>query len=85
MKRIIEDASDNGLVKLLGEKVTFFSLNYIYTGKLTGVNERYIELSEPSIVYETGDFAEKNWKDAQELPDTIYLMLSSVEAFGIVK
>jgi hypothetical protein len=60
-------------------------MNYIYTGKLVSVNDTYVELESPAIVYETGSFTEKNWRDAQSLPNNIFLMLSSVEAFGLVK
>ena len=85
MKKIIETTDAEGLDKLLGERITLFCLNYIYTGTLTGVNTDCVLLSLPSIVYETGAFTEKHWKDAQALPDDIYIMKSAIEAFGIVK
>ena len=85
MRKIVEEVSGEGLEKLLGERVTLFCLNYIYTGKLTGVNATCVLLSEPSIVYETGPFTEKKWKDAQPLPNELYVMLACVESFGIVK
>lgn len=85
MKRIVEDTGENGLESLLGERVTFFSLNYIYTGKLVGVNDKYVLLQDPSIVYETGAFNTNDWQDAQALPNEIFVMLPCVEAFGIVK
>ncbi|MBU6232242.1 hypothetical protein KGP36_06430 [Patescibacteria group bacterium] len=84
MRRIIDD-TDSGLEALLGETVTFFCLNYIYTGKLVGVNDKFVLLEEPKIVYETGPFGEKQWKDAQALPHELYVMLSAVESFGLVK
>lgn len=85
MKRIVEDTNENVLENLLGETVTFFSLNYIYTGKLTGVNSMYVVLEDPKIVYETGSFDTKDWINAQALPNEICIMLGCVEAFGIVK
>lgn len=87
MKKMVEvqEVADEGLVSLLGENVTFFCMNYIYTGKLTGVNDTCVLLENPSIVYETGPFNTKDWKDAQKLPHSIYIQLSSVEAFGKVK
>ena len=39
MKKIVQEVEGEGLVKLLGERVTLFCANYIYTGKLEGVNE----------------------------------------------
>ena len=74
-----------GLVTLLGANVTLFCINYIYTGKLSGVNEEFVKLENPSIVYETGAFDTKDWKDAQKLPHEIYIMKSAIESFGIIK
>jgi hypothetical protein len=85
MRKIVEEVSGEGLEKLLGERVTLFCLNYIYTGKLTGVNAACVLLSDPSIVYETGPFTEKNWKDVQALPNELYVMLACIESCGIVK
>jgi hypothetical protein len=84
MQKLVE-VSDGGLVGLMGKNVTFFCVNYIYTGKLVGVNDKYVMLENPSIVYETGPFSENKWKDAQNLPNDIFIMLSAVESYGIVK
>ena len=85
MKKIIETNDDDGLLKLLGEKVTLFCVNYIYTGLLIGVSETCALLANPAIVYETGAFTDTKWKDAQALPHEIYVMLHAIESFGIVK
>ena len=85
MKKIIEENQGEGFEKLLGERVTLFCANYIYTGKLTGINETYLLLTDPSIVYETGSFSEKNWKDAQALPHDWYILINAVESFGVLK
>ena len=84
MKRLVED-TESGLESLLGQRVTFFGLNYIYTGKLAGVNDKFVLLEDPAIVYETGSFENKDWADAQDLPNELYVMLGTVEAFGLVK
>ena len=85
MKKIIEDVQGEGLVKLLGERVTLFCLNYIYTGLLVGVNEVCVLLTDSAIVYETGPFTDPKWKDAQALPHEIYVMVAAIESFGRVK
>ena len=86
MKKLVETVEvQGGFDELMGEVVTFFSLNYIYTGKLVGMNDTHIMLEDPSIVYETGSFDTESWKDAQKLPDSIYLMKACIEAFGLVK
>lgn len=84
MKKIVE-VSDEGLEGLMGEAVTLLCMNYFYTGKLTGVNATCVRLDDPSIVYETGDWSEKKWSDAQALPGTIYVQVSAIEAFGVLK
>ena len=88
-KKVIEETiveeENEGLVSLLGQTVTFFCAVYIYTGELIGVNKTCVKLKNPKIVYETGSFAEKHWKDAQALPNEMYIQLGLVESFGVVK
>jgi len=83
-KEVIE-VPNEGLISLLDQVVTFFCANYIYTGKLVGVNDDCVLLLNPSIVYEIGPFTEKNWKYAQPLPNQLYIMRGAIESFGIVK
>ena len=85
MKKIVEEVSGEGLEKLLGERVTFFCANYIYTGKLTGISNNCVLLEDAGIVYETGAFGEKSWKDNQLLPHPCYVMLQSIESFMVLK
>jgi hypothetical protein len=85
MRKIVEEVSGEGLEKLLGERVTLFCLNYIYTGKLMGVNASCVLLHEAAIVYETGELSTKIWKDAQALPADWYVNLACIESFGILK
>ena len=84
MKKIVE-VSDEGLEGLLGETVTLLCMNYFYTGKLIGVNSTCVKLEGPSIVYETGEWSSKSWKDAQKLPGDIYVQIAAIEAFGLLK
>lgn len=87
MKKIVSvtEVSGEGLVGLLGERVTLFCLNYIYTGKLAGVNESCVLLEDAAIVYETGEFTDKAWKDAQKLPGNWYVQIGAIESFGVLK
>ena len=85
MKKIVNEVQGEGLEKLLGERVTLFCMNYIYTGTLTGVNETCVLLTDASIVYETGAFDAEGWKDAQKLPHDWYVQTSSIESFGVLK
>ena len=74
-----------GLLKLMGERVTLFCLNYIYTGKLAGVNDACVLLEDAAIVYETGDLTSSAWKDAQKLPGGWYVQIGAIESFGVLK
>lgn len=86
MKCIVESTSNEGLEALLGENVTLFCTRYIYAGKLIGVNTNFCLLENPYIVYETGAWDTKDWSDAQKLPKKeFYVMLHSIESFGIAK
>jgi hypothetical protein len=85
MKMIIESQDQEGLDLFLGETVTLFCQIYIYTGKLIGVNETFVKLEGAKIVYETGSFADKEWKDAQALPGAWYIQKNSIESFGKLK
>ncbi len=87
MKKLVkvEEVSGEGLMGLMGENVTLFCLNYIYTGKLIGVNDKFVLLEKASVVYETGAFSEKQWKDAQALPGNWYVQTECIESYGILK
>ena len=87
MKKSVQivEVENEGFLALLDEVVTIFSLNYIYSGKLIGVNDTCVLLEDPSIVYETGSFTTKDWKDAQKLPNNLYIQMQCIESFGIVK
>ena len=87
MKKLVTvtEVENEGLDGLMGEVVTLFCLNYIYTGKLVGVNDRYVKMENAGIVYETGALTDKEWKDMQALPHPVYIMLSCVESFMVLK
>lgn len=82
MKRIVEEIEGEGLVKLLGQNVMLFCMNYIYAGKLVGVNDTCVLLDDAKLVYETGELTAATWKDAQDLPTPWYVQISAVESFG---
>jgi hypothetical protein len=85
MKCLVVEKEGEGLESLLGQTVTVFCGIYIYTGKLVGVNDTCIKLTEAKIVYETGPLTGKDWKDAQSLPGDWYVQRQSIESFGLLK
>ena len=85
MKRIVECDEVSGFDAMLGEKVALFCGVYIYTGILSGVNDDHLELSEPKIVYETGELSEGKWTNAQHLPSPWRVMRQGIESWGPAK
>ena len=85
MKCLVKEVEGEGLESLLGQVVTIFCGVYIYTGKLVGVNDSCIKLTDAKIVYETGPFNTKDWKDAQSLPHDWYVQRQAIESFGLLK
>ena len=81
MKRIVE-TEDGGFTALLGEKIALFCGVYIYTGTLEGINDNHLELTDPKLVYETGNLADGNWQDAQTLPSPWCVMRQAIESWG---
>lgn len=87
MKKIVSvtEVEGEGLIGLLGQRVTLFCVNYIYTGDLSGVNEDCVLLENGAIVYETGQLNSGKWTDAQPLPGKWYVVRSLIESFGVMK
>lgn len=88
MKKLVNvcEVEKEGMIKLMGTKVVLFCLNYIYSGKLVGVNDTCVLLSDAMIVYETGDFKSKSFKDAQPLwTNEWYVQLNAIESFGTME
>ena len=79
----VQEVEGEGLLALLNQRVLLFCLNYIYEGKLVGVNETCVKLEDASVVYDTGAFTTKTYTDAQKLPaKEWYVQNSAIESFG---
>ena len=85
MNVLVNEVGNEGLFALMGKRVTLFCGVYIYTGKLVGVNDTCVKLQDAGIVYETGSFSDKKWKDCQSLPNDWYVTTQSIESFGELK
>jgi len=88
MKKVVTvtEVDGEGLDGLLGETVLLFCANYIYTGKLIRVNATCVCLEEPAIVYETGEFSAKAFKDVQRLAAKVfYVQTGAIESFGAAR
>ena len=84
MKKLVEEVGGEGLEALIGEYVTVWCVNYIYSGKLIGVNDNDILLEEACVVYETGKLTDLSHKDAQALPTSKwYIRTSAIESYGV--
>jgi hypothetical protein len=87
MKKLIkvEEVAGEGFLALMGQTVTIFCMNYIYAGTLVGVNEEFVKLENAHIVYETGAFTEKKFKDAQKVSSELYVQKNSIESYAVTK
>jgi hypothetical protein len=75
-----------GLGALLGERVLLMCAGYFYEGILVGINETCVKIEEPSIVYSTGAWADKDYLDIQKLhAKEWYVRLPLIESFGVSK
>ena len=83
MKKIVNvtEVDGEGLMSFLGEKIIIFAMNYFYAGTLAGVNEDCVLLEDGGIVYETGAFTDKAWKDFQKI-GTVYVRIAAIEAYA---
>lgn len=86
MKMIIENNAAEGLESLLGEQVVLLCACYIYSGRLVGVNSSCVKLEDAALVYETGEWSSKKWKDAQPIGvKYFYVATGMIESFGVGK
>ena len=78
-----KEVEKEGFLALLGKNVEIFCGVYIYAGKLVGVNPTCVKLANPHLVYETGGFLEKKYKDAQPMGREFhYVATTLIESFG---
>ena len=88
MKKLVSvvETNETAFEQIMGELVTIFSLNYIYHGKLIGVNDENILLENPKLVYETGKLSDKGFKDAQSLEcKEFFIQKGTIESFGVLE
>jgi len=81
----VQEVDGEGLEGLLGQRVTVWCANYIYTGDLVGVNGECIRLDNAGVVYDTGPLNDKKWGDMQSLPHPCYVMKRNIESFMVLK
>jgi hypothetical protein len=78
-----KEVKEEGFLSLLGKNVEIFCGVYIYAGKLVGVNSTCVKLANPHLVYETGGFLDKKYKDAQPMGREFhYVATTLIESFG---
>jgi len=87
MKKLVkvEEVAGEGFLALMGQTVTIFCMNYIYAGILIGVNDEFVKLENAHIVYETGAFGDKKFKDAQRVSNEFYVQKNSIESYAVTK
>ena len=72
-----------GLQSLIDEQVELWCLNFIYAGILREIRIDAVLLENPSVVYETGDFTQRQHQDAQSLNRQYWwVKRSAIESYG---
>ena len=85
MKKLVQvtEEEGEGLEALLGERVLIMCAGYFYEGELIGVNDSFVKLSDPSIVYSVGAWSDKSYSDIQKLhAKEWYVQRGLIESFG---
>jgi hypothetical protein len=86
MKMIIEENNKEGFEALLGKRVLILSAGYFYEGKLIGVNETCVKLSDPSVVFNVGEWGDSDYEDIKKMKqDFWYVSIGLIESFGLSK
>lgn len=87
MKKLVQvqEVEGQGLEALLGQQVTFFCMNYIYHGKLIGVNTTDILIENGHIVYVTGAFTQTAFSDAQLVSKELRIRTAAIESYCVTK
>ena len=83
MKVLVSEVENEGFASLLGKNVEIQTGIYIYAGKLVGVNDTCIKLDNAHTVFETGEFKNKKYKDAQLRSNPVlYIQCANIIAFS---
>lgn len=88
MKQLVQvqEVEGEGFMALIGQRITMWAQDgFIYTGKLVGVNGEFIKLEDAAQVFETGAFNDPKWKDAQSLPNDLYIPREVYGPFTVLK
>lgn len=88
MKKLVEVVEVEGecMESLLGQRVMLMCANYFYVGKLEGVNDKFVRLADPAIVYETGAWTNATYTDVQRMNVAYWnVERSAIESWGLSK
>lgn len=82
----VEEIEGEGLLSLLDKRVLIMTAGYFYEGVLEGVSDKFVKLSDPHIVYETGPWGDATYKDIQKMHrDEWYIGMGLIESYGLSK
>lgn len=70
----------NIIETLIGQKVLVFTTTYIYYGQLESIDDDFLVVSTPHIVYETGPFKDPKFTDAQIVAPFLCLSIGHIES-----
>lgn len=77
----VQEVEGEGLVSFMGKRILIMCANYFYCGDLVGVNDTCVKLENAGIVYETGEWESKSWKDYQRIGN-VYVSMNAIESWS---
>jgi len=78
------EVDKDGIESLLGEMVQLWCINYIYSGKLIGVNTNDVVLENAVVVYETGKMTDKVFKFAEPVAaKEHFVRTATIESYSL--
>ena len=72
---------NNGLSALSNQRVLLMCSNYFYEGILIYISDTDAILIDAAIVYDTGPWTEKKWKDRQQLFGPAGVKIHAIESY----
>lgn len=80
------DTATVGIPARVGQNVLVITGTYFYFGRLVTANCDFIEIADPYIVYETGEWSATKFKDAQRVSkNTLLISVGHIESIHVTE
>ena len=73
---------EEALMSLTGEYVWLWAINYVYAGILVDCSSTDVRLEEATLVLESGEFKNNDFKEFEVLPFPVHVRTAAIESFS---